>query len=191
MRSSRQEMERHRSEIIDASSRLFRQKGVDNVSVPELMQAVGMTHGGFYKHFGSKDELVAVTYGNAFEQIVEGLRAAQQHAGDPGEAWNEFVSNYLSPQHRDNIAGGCATAAFAGDAARLGAGSPTQAAYESGVHKVLDAAGILENDPDQRAKSLAAISTMVGALLLSRGTTGALSDEFLAAARGALTKQSS
>ena len=182
-------MEKHRKEIIDASARLFREKGVEDVSVPELMQAVGMTHGGFYKHFGSKDDLVPVAYGKAFDQIIDRLaEAAGKHGGDPVAAWNALVSGYLSAAHRDNLGDGCATAALAGDAARLDQGSPAQAAFEQGVERMLHQIQPLQGNPDARAKSAAALATMVGALLLSRATTGDLSDAFLAAAREHLIK---
>lgn len=184
MRSSRKDTEKHRQEIIDASSRLFREKGVEGVSVPELMQAVGMTHGGFYKHFSSKDELVPVAYSEAFAQVAGRLDAVMAgYDGDPAAAWNALVDYYLSAEHRDRLDDGCATAALAGDMARLGEDSSAQAAYEQGVKRMLGRVGSLRDGPDAQAKSLAALSTMVGALLLSRATTGALSDDFLSAAR--------
>jgi TetR/AcrR family transcriptional repressor of nem operon len=191
VRSSRQDTEKHRKEIIDASARLFREKGAEGVSVPELMQAVGMTHGGFYNHFPSKDELVPVAYGKAFDEIVDKLGSATAgHDDDPVAAWNALVTYYLSAAHRDNSGGGCATAALAGDAARLGHGSTAQAAFEQGVRRMLDRVTSLQDGPHARAESLAALSTMVGALLLSRATTGDLSEEFLATARAHLMKPS-
>lgn len=192
MRSSREDTEKHRKQIVEASARLFREKGAENVSVPELMRAVGMTHGGFYKHFASKDELVPIAYEKAFGQIVDRLKTlAEKHDGDPNAAWNALVSSYLSTAHRDNPGDGCATAALAGDTARLGDDSQAQAAYEQGVEEMLETLDASQGGPNQRAKSLAALSTMVGALLLSRATTGDLSDEFLAAAQAALMKPTS
>jgi TetR/AcrR family transcriptional repressor of nem operon len=71
VRSSREDTEKHRQEIIAAAARLFREKGADGVSVPELIQAAGMTHGGFYRHFASKDELVPLAFREAFDQIAK------------------------------------------------------------------------------------------------------------------------
>lgn len=192
MRSSRQDTEKHRKEIIEASARLFREKGVENVSVPELMQAVGMTHGGFYKHFSSKDDLVPIAYDTAFGQVLDRLKTVTGQDGDgPNAAWNALVSYYLTAAHRDNPGDGCATAALAGDTARLGRDSQAQAAYEHGVEGMLEALDRAQDGPERRAKSLVALSTMVGALLLSRSTTGALSDQFLDAARTKLLNQAS
>src|SRR5215510_2804750 len=104
VRSSREDTEKHRQEIIQAAARLFREKGADNVSVPELMQAVGMTHGGFYRHFASKDELVPLAYREAFDQIVGRLgTAGTKPDADRTAAWNAMVTGYLSPAHRDNL----------------------------------------------------------------------------------------
>lgn len=187
MRSSRDETEKHRQEIIDAAARLFREHGVDGVSVPALMESIGMTHGGFYKHFASKDELVPVAYQRAFDGIVESL---SDMTGDDNDvaAWNAMASNYLSTAHRDNIGAGCPATAFAGDAARLGAGNPARAAYETGVDRMLDIIRSVKGGPDARQESLAALSTLIGALLLSRATEGELSEEVLAAARVHLLK---
>src|SRR5262249_43459077 len=133
VRSSREDTERHRQEIIAAAARLFREKGADAVSVPELMQAVGMTHGGFYRHFASKDELVPLAYRVAFDQIVDRLGATGVgQDGDRTAAWNAVVRTYLSPEHRDNIGDGCAAASLAGDAARLPSDSASQQAFQDG-----------------------------------------------------------
>jgi TetR/AcrR family transcriptional repressor of nem operon len=192
MRSSRKDAEKHRKEIIDASARLFREKGADSVSVPELMQAVGMTHGGFYKHFPSKDELVRAAYSKAFDEVVEKLRRnAAEHDRDPAAARNAMLEGYLSATHRDSAGAGCATAALAGDAARLDPGSPAQIAYEEGVRRMLALLNPSQDKAEPDSESLAALSTMIGALLLSRATTGELSDAFLAAARAHLAKPSS
>jgi TetR/AcrR family transcriptional repressor of nem operon len=189
VRSSRDETEKHRQEIIDASSHLFREKGAEAVSVPELMRAVGMTHGGFYKHFSSKDELVSTAYDKAFDQIVEHLgKEIQGHHDDHAAAWRAIVTSYLSTVHRDNPAKGCAAAALAGDAARLVPDSPAQEAFERGIRRMLDQTASLQDGPDAYAKGMVALSTLIGALLLARGTTGELSDAFLASAREQLLK---
>jgi TetR/AcrR family transcriptional repressor of nem operon len=189
MRSSREDTEKHRREIIAAAARLFREKGVDGVSVPDLMQAAGMTHGGFYRHFASKDELVPLAYREAFDQIVGRLsKAAAGHDGDRIAAWNAMVTSYLSPAHRENIADGCAAASLAGDAARLEPDNASQGAFQEGIRRMLQRAEAMQEGPDARQESLVALSTLVGALVLARGTDGELSDAFLEAAREHLLK---
>jgi TetR/AcrR family transcriptional regulator, transcriptional repressor for nem operon len=185
LRSSRDDAEKHRKEIIDASARLFRERGVDSVSVPALMEAVGMTHGGFYKHFASKDQLVPLAYEKAFDQIVETLADASGGASEGAAAWDTMVDNYLSPRHRDNIGAGCPAAAFASDAARLATDSPARAAYDDGIERMLKTIGSL-GPGSSREQSLVALSTLLGALLLSRATGGELSDAVLSAARAHL-----
>jgi TetR/AcrR family transcriptional regulator, transcriptional repressor for nem operon len=189
VRSSRQTTEKHRQEIVDAAARLFREKGVDGVSVPEVMQSVGMTHGGFYKHFSSKDELVALAYDRAFEQVRDWFSARTSGHDDPAAAWNDLVSAYLSPAHRDAADVGCAAAALASDAARADAGATARSAYAEGVDRMLEQLQSLEQGPDAQARNLVALSTLVGALLLARATTGDLSDAILAGAREHLLKQ--
>jgi TetR/AcrR family transcriptional regulator, transcriptional repressor for nem operon len=192
VRSSRKDTERHRQAIIEAAARLFREKGADGVSVPELMQAVGLTHGGFYRHFASKDELVPLAYDNAFEQIVDRLAAAAAaHGGDRVAAWNALVASYLSPLHRDSTGTGCAAASLVGEAARLSCGSSARHAFEEGVEQMLAETETLLGGDKPRDESLVALSTLVGALLLSRGTEGELSKAFLEAARRHLLKPES
>ncbi len=182
LRSSRDYAEKHRKEIIDASARLFRQRGVDGVSVPALMEAVGMTHGGFYKHFASKEQLVPVAYEKAFDQIVETLAGASRKAVEGTAAWDTMVANYLSPKHRDNIGAGCPAAAFASDAARLDVDDPARAAYDNGIERMLKAINSLRPG-SSREESLVVLATLLGALLLSRATGSELSDAVLSAAR--------
>ena len=190
MRSSREDMAKHRKEIIDASARLFREKGAEDVSVPELMQAVGMTHGGFYKHFGSKDDLAPARlrprlrpdHGSAGE-------AAGKHDGDPRR---RLECTRLRLSRRPLTATISVTAvpplrwrAMPRASTRQ---SASRDAYEAGVERMLHQVLVLQDGPDARAKSLVALATLVGALLLSRSTDGELSDAFLATAREHLVK---
>src|SRR5215217_1833227 len=102
MRVSREQMVENRHRILDAASRLFREKGFDAVSVAEVMKAAGLTHGGFYGHFRSKDDLIAHAIRHA-----EGSQSATDDIG----AW---IDAYLSTPHRDHPELGCPTAALAG-----------------------------------------------------------------------------
>ena len=109
MKVSREQMARNRSRILMEAGRLFREKGFDAVSVAEVMKAAGLTHGGFYGHFASKDDLIAQT-------LAEALGETASSGGDLS-AW---LDSYLSPRHRDNPAHGCPTAGLAADVRHQG-----------------------------------------------------------------------
>ncbi|MFJ5071171.1 TetR/AcrR family transcriptional regulator [Kitasatospora sp. NPDC088556] len=192
-RVSRAEAERHRQEVIDHTARLIREQGSDQVSVPQAMAAAGLTHGGFYRHFTSKDDLVAQALTAAFTERREAMdRLADDPTPDPAAAQHptpraEFLARYLSTPHRDNPGQGCAAAALAADAARAEPGSPLRTAFTAGLRDLADGFQHLPDAAD-RESALADLSTMVGALLLARASEDpALSDELLTAARHRLT----
>jgi TetR/AcrR family transcriptional repressor of nem operon len=196
---SKRQTARNRQAIIDAATRLFRERGVDAVGLNELMREAGFTQGGFYNHFESKDALVAeviamaMTGANAklFEAIGKPLEA--QHV-------NRFarqIKYYLSTNHRDDIENSCAVACLAPDARRLS--EAAQAGYARGLHAALNQlASIVENDPtlgaaqeSPRERAIALYAQMVGALMLSRAVLSsdrALADEILSAARSDLLR---
>ncbi|MFF2747455.1 helix-turn-helix domain-containing protein [Kitasatospora sp. NPDC058048] len=193
-RVSRAEAERSRRRVIDHTARLIREKGPDQVSVPEAMAAAGLTHGGFYRHFASKDDLLAQALAAAFTERREAMerladrpgdQSADQSAdrsGDDRTPRAEFLDRYLSEPHRDHPGHGCA-AALAADAARTEPGSPLRTAYTAGLRELVDALAELPEGAG-RQETLADLSTMVGALLLARASDDtALSEEFLTAAR--------
>jgi TetR/AcrR family transcriptional repressor of nem operon len=187
-RSSREQAQRHRKEVIEAASRLFRERGVDGVSVPELMAASGMTHGGFYRHFASKEELAQIACAHAFEEQTEGLREFKRSAEDPEAA---FIDFYLSDPHRSDVARGCPLASLSGDIARTDPDSSVRASFVQGVRAFADGVEALDSDgtPEHRADSLARLSMLMGALALSRATEGdPISDEIVAAVQRALAR---
>src|ERR1700760_2772677 len=100
-RASKEQAQQHREQLIQAASQLFRARGVDGVSVPELMATTGMTHGGFYRHFASKQELAQIACAHAFEEQVEALGELKRTAEDPEAA---FIDFYLSDPQRANVA---------------------------------------------------------------------------------------
>lgn len=191
-RVSRAEAERHRQDVIDHTARLIREKGSEQVSVPQAMAAAGLTHGGFYRHFSSKDDLVAQALTAAFAERREAMDdLADQRTDDPsGERRTpraEFLARYLSILHRDHPGQGCAAAALAADAARAEPGAPLRTAFTAGLRDLVDGFQQLP-DPEGREAALADLSTMVGALMLSRASDDpGLSAELLAAARRRLT----
>lgn len=174
MKVSREQMAENRRRILDAASSMFRDRGFDAVSVAEVMKAAGLTHGGFYGHFDSKDDLISQTLANA-------LAADGVEGGD----FQAYIDSYLTPRHRDNAARGCPTAALA---AAIRHQTPAAlAAMTEGLRAQIDriSRSIPNKDHDeQRRIAIGSWAAMVGAIILARATndTG-LSDEILAQTR--------
>jgi len=123
-RASRADAAKHRDEVVEAASHLFRGRGIAAVSVPELMAAAGLTHGGFYRHFESKDALAATAVTAAFAaQSTQIEQVAADHEDDPAAARRIFLDDYLSVAHRD-----CAGAASA--IGKVGTGDEGEALVE-------------------------------------------------------------
>ena len=168
--------------IVKAASRRIRRDGIDNVSVAELMKQAGLTHGGFYRHFDSRDDLVAEAIDAALSQGSERVHAAAKLGG--ADALGAIIDAYLSRLHRDKPETGCAVAALPTDTAR--ADARVRAAYSQQVRTYLDLLAELTpaRDRDERHLILAAL---VGALLLARAVDDPdLSDEILESAARAL-----
>ncbi|MGH6882484.1 TetR/AcrR family transcriptional regulator [Hypericibacter sp.] len=168
MRKSKQEAARTRQRIVKTAAAEFRRKGISETGLSELMAAAGLTHGGFYRHFDSKDQLVAEACAAAVDPEVGSLLAACSHKakGNPLEA---IAADYLSTKHRDDPSGGCPFAALGSELAR--GDDHTRAAATAGILKLVDSlAERLEKTKPEAAKKrvLAALSLMLGALTLSR-----------------------
>lgn len=183
MKVSREQAQQNRDKVVQAAARLFRERGIDGIGVAELMKSVGLTHGGFYGQFGSKEELVAEACAWAFERsAAKWKRTAEANPRDAARAIADF---YLTPEHRDRPATGCAAAALAGDMAREGVHA--RQAFTQGVRELVDviAAGREEGSAKQRQRAaLADFSAMVGAMVLARAVDDPeLADEILSATR--------
>ncbi|AIU89364.1 TetR/AcrR family transcriptional regulator [Pectobacterium odoriferum] len=187
-RVSKQQMERNREEIIQVSSQLFRERGLNGVSVSDLMAAAGLTHGGFYGHFASKDELAAIASRKAFEDSGSRWQEISQRPDQHG--LQTIVEHYLSSTHRDGAKNGCAITALASDIARESEDKPVREVYLSGVRAMLDrleSLSTIEDKEQRRLHILAQFALLSGALTLARATAGdPLSDDFLIAAKKAL-----
>ncbi|MEU9358766.1 TetR/AcrR family transcriptional regulator [Streptomyces sp. NPDC048301] len=181
-RVSQAQAQANRRRVVETASRLFRERGTQ-VSVAELMKASGLTHGGFYKQFDSKEALIDEATGHAFDELGQRHREGlAQHAGHVGAAQRALIESYLSTGHRDGAADGCPAAALATDMARDHGTTEAHHAYTKGVSDFAD--WLTTEDQD----GITRLCTMVGALALSRATKGSpLSEEILAAARDALT----
>lgn len=172
-RVSQAQARENRERIVQVAARMFRERGIAGVSVADVMAEAGLTHGGFYKQFASKEALVAEAVALAFTEQAARIRAAGSRT--------EFIEKYLSPEHRDNPGVGCPTAGFGGDLARQDPTYPAQDAYHQGVDLYAHWLG------DNGDENLAALSTLVGAMVLARATAGTdLSDRILESARQSL-----
>lgn len=178
---------RTRARIVEAAAHAFRQEGVNGVGIPAVMQQAGLTHGGFYAHFASKDGLVAEACAAGFAESAERLLRQVARRG-PDDALHRIIAAYLSPQHRDNPASGCMIPAIAGEVAHSSA--EVRAAFTHGLADYarqlgayLPASG--DGDIERRTDdALVLLSGLAGALLLARAVSDAeMSERILAAAR--------
>ena len=170
MKVSREQMAENRQRILTEAARLFQEKGFEQVSVAEVMQAAGLTHGGFYGHFKAKSDLIA--------QTVE--QALAKDSGANG-GFDRFLAAYLSPSHRDGAALGCTTAALASEIRHQPA--EAQAAMAAGLRAQIERISTALSDQgvaDPRRAAIGAWSAMVGAMIIARSIDDpALSDEVL------------
>jgi TetR/AcrR family transcriptional repressor of nem operon len=191
-RVTREEALRTRATIVETSSRLFRERGLDGTSIADLMSASGLTHGGFYGHFPSKDALAAEACTDAFAMSCERWRRKLSTAKDSSR--REIVDTYLSNRSRDRSGDGCPTPSLAGDVARAPADAAVRVAFAAGVEalvRILESTETTGDGAADRRSALADYSMMVGALVLARATAGRpLSDELLDAARDCLHEPS-
>jgi TetR/AcrR family transcriptional regulator, transcriptional repressor for nem operon len=170
---SRAEKAESHDRIVQVAAARFRENGVGGIAVADLMKDAGLTHGGFYRHFASRDELVA----EAIEQALsEGARAVAAVAKIQDCPLNALVDAYLSTAHRDGLATSCAVTTLAADVAR--GNQRARSAYTRQVGAYLELLTQLISGNTQRArrrKALAALSTLVGAVSMAR----AVNDEKL------------
>ena len=184
MKLSKEQAARNREQILTAASRLFRQRGVDNVSVAEVMEAAGFTHGGFYNHFADKGALALEACVTAFTRSIDEAQQITSTGVEP------YVKGYLSVAHRDGD-DGCPMASLATEAARH---EDLQPAFAEGLAntvelftEALQRSGTSQR-PAARRRALRLVSEMVGALTLARAVRVAepkLSSELLRASRHA------
>jgi TetR/AcrR family transcriptional repressor of nem operon len=163
---------------------MFRERGTA-VSVADVMKAAGLTHGGFYKQFASKEDLVGEATAYAFDKpAAHSPVAFEEYAGEPEATRRTLIERYLSVWHRDHTGDGCPVSGFAADLGReTDQAARAHQVYASGVRNL--AARLATGDDD----GMAQLCTMVGALVLARATQGdPLSEELLQAARMALTE---
>ncbi|RWM76133.1 MAG: TetR/AcrR family transcriptional regulator [Mesorhizobium sp.] len=180
MRVSRIQAAENRETVINVASRLFRERGFDGIGLKDLMEAAGLTQGAFYKQFASKDDLAAQAARRAMESAFHRWSAAA--AANPEDPLGAVIAFYLSMDHRADRMDGCPVVALGSDAARQGA--DVKASFEAGVREYLEMLGNWVGDGEEPSgKAMAILSTMVGAVVLSRAVNDErLSKRFLQAA---------
>ena len=151
--------------IVDIAAKRFREHGLDGISIADLMKEAGLTVGGFYKHFESRDELVAEAFEHALRDIEPWEKAIST---SPRQA----MRNYLSEAHRDDVSSSCPVAALGNDMSRSTDG--TREIYTNKVKRVFDViakASPAESAAEKRAQAFLVYSACIGALTLSRAVS--------------------
>ncbi len=165
-----------RRAILDSAAKLFRERGIDQVSIAEIMDGAGLTHGGFPRHFASKQELVT--------EVVKDFFAPDRPPVLPSENVLEFAKAYLQPGHRDAPGLGCLVAALAPEMARSSDGT-REALTDAMVAQITEFShsSTGSTDAEKRIRAIGNWATMIGAMQLARiATTKELSDEILRSA---------
>jgi TetR/AcrR family transcriptional repressor of nem operon len=180
-----------RSRIVEEASHGLRQAGIGGMSVADLMKLVGLTHGGFYSHFESREALVIEAFASAMDRTISQWRNYMKGMPDE-ERFDAFVEAYLRPAHRDDHARGCVLPALATDIAR--SGQKARRVFAGKLDEMIGViAGLLSEKSPEQARQIAAgaLATMMGSIALARAVGDEkLSDEILGAGRRALGGQS-
>ena len=186
MRQSREQKADTHERIVEIASGRIREGGIEGPGVAEIMRAAGLTHGGFYKHFDSRDDLIAEAAERAYADADRTRRELTDGADDPLAA---LVDWYVSARHRDDPAHGCAVVALGADVRR--GDERVRAAYTREVERyVAHVERLLGGRAEARSRAIVAVSTLAGAIMLARAVDDpALSDEILRDVREAVKAQ--
>ena len=187
MRYSREHKLETHARIVKRASVRLREKGAHGIGVADLMKDAGLTHGGFYAHFDSREALVIEAFAHAMDRSTERWRKIGETT-PPEQRLATIVDSYLTPVHRDDPGHGCAVPALSAEIARE---SPkTRKAFAARLEQMIDmmAAQIADTAPKAaRKQAMAVIATMMGTMVLARvAGTGEFSEEILAAGREAV-----
>jgi TetR/AcrR family transcriptional repressor of nem operon len=187
MKVSREQAAENRERIVQVAAKLFRERGFDGIGVADLMKAAGLTHGGFYGHFASKEDLAAEACARALDQSLQRWSAETGKA--PDDAFSKIVNSYLSETHRDGPGSGCLVAALGSDLGRQA--RPIRRVLTEGVHALV---GVLmrlvpgKSKAARRRQALSDFAAMVGAVTIARAVDDPeLSKDVLDAVASSLT----
>ncbi len=189
MRYSPEHKQESRNRVLEAAACAIREQGPDNVSVAAVMGEAGLTHGGFYAHFASKNALIAAAIDYMFDETAVRLDK-RMNGKTPREALYAYIDHYLSPGHCSARSSGCPIAALGSDAPRLD--EEARAAFARGMARQHEriAAQLRElghADADTMARSMR--SELFGALMSARLVEGEARDEILAASKRVLLQR--
>ena len=179
MKVSREQVAQNRERIVEAAAQLFRERGFEGIGVADLMKEVGLTHGGFYGHFSSKEDLIAEATARAFTRSLAAWSKLAERA--PDDPLSAIAGAYLTGRHRDDPGAGCLLATLGPDVSRQG---PTvRRALTDHVRSALDLLAKLvrgKSKSARRQKVIGAYATMLGAMVMARAVDDrALSQEIL------------
>jgi len=173
-RSSRSQADQNRARILQVASGLFRAHGVEAVGIADVMKAAGMTQGGFYKHFPSKDALAAEACALAFEGAAENWRRVARDAAADGRNVAAAIADYYVAPKPPGMT--CPMIAFAPDAARRGPDDPLHRTFSDGVRGLFDTfselAGGAAASPEAEERLRTLFAAMIGSNMLARSGPG-------------------
>jgi TetR/AcrR family transcriptional regulator, transcriptional repressor for nem operon len=188
MRYAKDHKEETRRKILEVASRLFREKGYDGVGVDAIMSEAGLTAGGFYSHFASKDALFAEALGNAYDSRNQSLQASLKSKGDTDYLQN-LIYGYLSRTHRDMTAEGCIFPTLTTDVMR--GSNETRTSYEKRLQKFISTieTQLPESKTPEKERAIAILVQLIGGVMLARAVNDEqLSSDILKACRQAAIK---
>jgi TetR/AcrR family transcriptional regulator, transcriptional repressor for nem operon len=187
MRYSREHKLETHARIVKRASVRLREKGAHGIGVADLMKDAGLTHGGFYAHFDSREALVIEAFAHAMDRSSERWRKLAEQT-PPDQRMAAIVESYLTPAHRDDPGHGCAIPTLAAEIARES--SKTRKAFAAKLEQMIDT--LAAQIPDisckaARKQAMAVIATMIGTLVMARvAGNGDVSEEILNAGREAV-----
>lgn len=185
MRMSREAKAEHHAEIVAIGSRILRERGISGTSVADIMQAAGFAHGGFYRHFASKEALIAEASEQAYGELLSRLEMVLQ-SGGPRSAVEAYVTDYLSETHVAEPEIGCPMVALGSEIAREHAS--LQQVFANGTQGLIEKLSAAQTGvpAEQRAKALTLLINLVGTVVMARAVgSGELRAEILSAGRSA------
>ncbi|MBY0613527.1 MAG: TetR/AcrR family transcriptional regulator [Beijerinckiaceae bacterium] len=182
VRVSRQEMEKSHRRIVDGAARLVRQRGIERTSVADVMSEAGLTNGGFYRHFKTREAMIEAAIDASFEDFCSALEARFQDQA-PENAVAGYKADYLSMGHVEQPARGCPISALGGDV-----GHESQAlkqAFGKGVRRAITslAQGIAGTGDEKRAAATRELAMLVGAVVMARASDPETAERVLKACR--------
>ncbi len=204
MRLTKDQAEANRRRILAEAGQLFREHGFEGISVADLMQKAGFTHGGFYNHFASKSDLMAEVTRDVLEKATH--RLARRAGPDaPKDAFATYIDQYLSLEARDNPGHSCPIATLGQDVIRQDGqdGKTIKSAFAKGLQAYVDAfanalpddalADPIEDRQSRRRQAIASLAALIGGLVMARGVAGedeGFSEEILSAVRAVVKRRS-